>query len=145
MKNPLHEALVDLVGFFNRPQPDQHLLKRADVSLDRALFPLLVRIGMRGPIGVVELAELAGRDHSTVSRQVARLEEMGLIIRSAGKTDQRVREAAVTEAGQLMVDQISEARNRLIDEALADWSNKDRAELARLVRKLADTALRFKG
>ncbi|MFZ6646971.1 MarR family winged helix-turn-helix transcriptional regulator [Undibacterium sp. TJN25] len=145
MKNPLHEALIDLVGFFNRPQPDQYLLRRANVSLDRALFPLLVRIGMRGPIGVVELAELAGRDHSTVSRQVAKLEEMGLITRTPGKTDQRVREAEVTEAGRLMVEQISEARNRMIDEVLADWSAKDRTELTRLVRKLADTAMRFKG
>jgi len=143
MKNPLHDALLDLVGVFNRPQPDHMLLQRANVSLDRALFPLLVRIGMRGPIGVVELADLAGRDHSTVSRQVAKLEELGLVTRSPSELDQRVKEAVVTEAGRRMVDQIGAARNRLFDEVLADWDVKDRAELTRLVRKLADAALSF--
>ncbi len=144
MNNPLHDALLDLVGVLNRPQPDLLLLRRANVSLDRALFPLLVRIGMRGPIGVVELAELAGRDHSTVSRQVAKLEELGLVSRSPGKTDQRVREAVVTEAGRQMVEQISVARNSMLEEALADWSAKDRDELTRLVRKLADVAMQIK-
>jgi hypothetical protein len=38
----LHEALLDLVGFINRPQNDAILLRDAGVSLDRALFPLLV-------------------------------------------------------------------------------------------------------
>ena len=68
---PLHEALIDLVGFFNRPQNDAILVREAGVSLDRALFPLLVRIQRRGPLGVGELADLVGRDYTTVSRQVA--------------------------------------------------------------------------
>ena len=53
----LHEALIDLAGMMNRPQQDDALLSEAGVALDRALFPLLVRIERRGPIGVVELAE----------------------------------------------------------------------------------------
>lgn len=143
MENPLHEALLDLVGVFNRPQPDHMLLQRANVTLDRALFPLLVRIGMRGPIGVVELAELVGRDHSTVSRQVAKLEELDLVVRSPSKLDQRIKETVVTKAGGRMVEQIGAARNKIFEEALADWSAKDRAELTRLVRKLADAAIGF--
>jgi DNA-binding MarR family transcriptional regulator len=143
MKNPLHEALVDLVGLFNRPQLDQVLLKRAGVNLDRALFPLLIRIGMRGPIGVVELAEQVGRDHSTVSRQVAKLEELSLIERQAGQRDQRVKQAIATEAGRRVVEQISKARNSLYGEALADWSAHDKDELARLLRKLADAAMKL--
>ncbi|MEJ0041524.1 MAG: MarR family transcriptional regulator [Rhizomicrobium sp.] len=73
----LHTALLNLVGILNEPQRDEALIKAAGIALDRALFPLLVRIERNGPIGVVRLAELAGRDHTTVSRQVARLEELG--------------------------------------------------------------------
>src|SRR5208282_2837102 len=68
----LHEALIDVVGFFNRPQNDVILLREAGVSLDRALFPLLVLIQRRGPLGVGELADRVGRDYTTVSRQVAK-------------------------------------------------------------------------
>lgn len=143
MSNELHAALMDLIGTFNRPQPDAHLLRRAGVNLERALFPLLVRIGAQGPIGVVELAEVAGRDHSTVSRQVAKLESLGLVERRPGTADQRVREAVVSPAGRQMVDEISRARAVLMDEALADWSEAEKRELTRLVRKLADTAKAF--
>lgn len=136
----LHGALLDLVGVLNRPRPDRVLLDAAGVGLDRALFPLLVRIAQRGPLGVVELAEMSGRDHSTVSRQIAKLESLGLVERRAG-SDRRVRAAQVTARGRAMTDDIARARNQLMSAALADWPSDERRELARLVRKLADRAL----
>ncbi|MEJ0066289.1 MAG: hypothetical protein WDM85_13435 [Caulobacteraceae bacterium] len=41
-------AMIELVGLFNSPQRDDLLLREAGVALDRALFPLLVRLGMSG-------------------------------------------------------------------------------------------------
>jgi DNA-binding MarR family transcriptional regulator len=135
---PLHEALIDVVGFFNRPQNDAILLREAGVSLDRALFPLLVLIQRRGPLGVGELADRVGRDYTTVSRQVAKLENLGLVARSPGKTDRRVTEAVVTEKGQAMSDMLDAARERLATSALADWSERDLQDLTRLLRRFAN-------
>ena len=95
----LHEALIDIIGFTNRPQNDLILLREAGVSLDRALFPLLVVIQRRGPVAVGQLADWIGRDYTTVSRQVAKLEALGLVARRAGETDARVTEAVVTNHG----------------------------------------------
>src|SRR5580698_1979339 len=92
----LHNTLIDLVGMMNRPQRDTALIREAGISLDRALFPLLVGIERKGPIGVGELADLAGRDYTTVSRQVAKLESLRLIARCASKADKRIRAAAIT-------------------------------------------------
>src|ERR1700685_3308963 len=92
----LHHTMVDLVGLMNRPQRDSVLLQEAGVSLDRALFPLLIVVELKGPIGVVEMAELVGRDHTTVSRQVTKLGGLGLINRRPSKTDSRMRELSVT-------------------------------------------------
>lgn len=136
----LHEALLDLSGLMNRPQPDAALIAEAGIELDRALFPLLVRIDRRGPIGVVELAELVGRDHSTVSRQVARLEQLGLVERRPGAEDRRVREAVATPAAKRLTGALDEARQRLWSRALSNWSAADRHDLVRLLRKLADQA-----
>src|SRR5215472_18852135 len=105
----LHEALIDVVGFFNRPQNDVILLREAGVSLDRALFPLLVLIQRRGPLGVGELADRVGRDYTTVSRQVAKLESLSLVARGPGKADRRVTEAVVTEKGQAMSEVLDAA------------------------------------
>ena len=136
----LHDALLDVMGILNAPQRDDALIAEAGIALDRALFPLLVRIGRKGPIGVVELADLAGRDHSTVSRQVAKLESLGLVARAPGRDDRRIREAVVTKKGLAMTRALDRARERLIGPKLARWSGKDRAQLIRLLRKLVDDA-----
>jgi DNA-binding MarR family transcriptional regulator len=134
----LHGALMDVVGTINRPQPDLALIKEAGISLDRALFPLLVIVERRGPIGVVDLADSVGRDHSTVSRQIAKMEGLGLVVRHPGKTDRRVREALVTKKGKAMTDAIDAARERLAATLLRDWSVQDLQTLARLMRRFAD-------
>jgi DNA-binding MarR family transcriptional regulator len=133
----LHGAMVDLFAMMNQPQRDDVLLKEAGISLDRALFPLLVGIARFGPIGVVDMAERAGRDHTTVSRQVARLVELGLVERRPG-ADARVHEAVITKSGRRMTDALAAARQRLAAPVLAKWSEKDFASLTRLLRRFAD-------
>ena len=122
----------------NRPERDEQLLAAANLSLERALFPLLVLIERLGPIGVVDLAGRVGRDYTTVSRQVARLEELGLVSRQASATDRRVREAMITPRGKVATDAVDIAREKMATALLADWERKDIDELARLVRRLAD-------
>jgi DNA-binding MarR family transcriptional regulator len=134
----LHGTLVDLVGLMNRPQRDSALLQEAGVALDRALFPLLVGIERKGPIGVVELAGLVGRDYTTVSRQVAKLSSLGLIGRRPSKTDSRVREAVITAKGKAMTGAIDAARERMAAILFAKWSKRDLQNLARLMRRFAD-------
>ena len=134
----LHGALVDLVGVINRPQADMILLREAGLALDRALFPLLVVIERRGPIGVGELADRAGRDYTTVSRQVAKLESLGLVTRRTSPADRRVNEAVVTDKGRAMTDAIDAARERLAASILAAWSEQDLDDLTRLLRRFAD-------
>jgi DNA-binding MarR family transcriptional regulator len=139
----LGSALLDLIGFLNSPQRDDALLAEAGVELDRALFPLLVRLGVLGPMGVAELADQAGRDHTTISRQLAKLESLGLIARSESPEDRRRNAAALTAAGKKIVRAITAARRRLLSRALADWSEADRAQLAAMNRRFADTLIGF--
>ena len=137
----LHDALFDLVGLLNRARPDETLIQAAGISLDQALFPLLVRIERRGPIGVGDLADLAGRDYSTVSRQVAKLEALGLVERRPGRTDRRVNEAVVSARGKAMTDALDAARETAARALFADWSEHDQRELVRLLRRFADDAM----
>ena len=134
----LHEALVDILGVLNRPQGDEMMVREAGLSLDRALFPPLVIIERRGPIGVVDLAERIGRDYTTVSRQVAKLESLRLVERKASPRDRRVSQATVTEKGKAMTDAVDRARERLVGAMFATWDDRDIEELVRLMRKFAD-------
>jgi DNA-binding MarR family transcriptional regulator len=131
-------ALIDLVGFLNSPQRDDALLREAGVSLDRALFPLLVRLGAQRSLGVAELADQVGRDHTTVSRQLAKLESLELVERCDDGADRRRRAARLTDEGGRTVEAITSARRRLLSAALANWSVADREALAALNRRFAD-------
>lgn len=138
----LGAALVDLMSLFASPRRDEALLREAGVSMDRALFPLLVRLGMQGPLGVAALAEQVGRDHTTVSRQLARLESLDLVERRGDEADRRRRAAELTDDGRSTMHAIVLARRRLLSRALADWSATDRAALAEMIRRLTDSLIR---
>lgn len=137
----LQEALLDITGLLNRSQPDSMLINTAGVDLERALLPLLARIARRGPLGIVELADVSGRDYTTVSRQVTKLEQMGLVQRHVSPVDNRVREVAITEQGLTMTSALDVAREQLMATVLADWDAQEVQHLARLTRRFADDAL----
>lgn len=137
----LGSILLELAGIINRPDRDDLLLAEAGVSLDRALFPHLVRLSVRGPTAVAELAADAGRDHTTVSRQLAKLETLGLIWRPQAQGDARTRPAALTPQGEAIAEAIKSARRRLLSKALVDWSAADRRTLVRLNRRFVDSLL----
>ena len=134
----LHGALVDIVSVMNQPHRDEALLNKADVKLDRTLFPLLVGINKFGPIGVVDIAERAGRDYTTVSRQLGKLEELGLIERKSSASDRRVHQAVIAPLGKELTDKIDQARDSLGRAVFASWEIEDIVTLVRLMRKFAD-------
>ncbi|RUM25316.1 MarR family transcriptional regulator [Rhizobium vallis] len=134
----LHGALIEIVSVMNRPQRDEQMVRDAGISLDRALFPLLVMVERLGPIGVVELADRAGRDYTTVSRQVAKLESLDLVERRGSVADRRVREAIISPKGKAMTDRIDAARERMGRAIFATWDEHDFNELVRLMRKFAN-------
>lgn len=131
-------ALIELTGYLNSPRQDDVLLNEAGISLDRALFPLLVRLSFTPGMGVAQLADRVGRDPSTVSRQLAKLEELRLIKRPMTNEDMRVREATITKAGLRAVSAITEARRKLLHQLVEDWSKEERDMFPKLVQKLAD-------
>ena len=134
----LHGAVLDIVVVMNRPQRDEVLIQAAGIPLDRALFPLLVGIERFGPIGVVRLADGVGRDYTTVSRQVGKLESLGLVDRRASPVDARVREAVITPKGKAMTDLVDAAREKIGRGIFESWAARDVDELVRLLRRYAD-------
>ncbi|MGE6982182.1 MarR family winged helix-turn-helix transcriptional regulator [Kluyvera intermedia] len=134
-----HGALLDIIGVMNQPVRDEQLLQAAGVKLDQILFPLLVAIGRRGPIGVVELADNLGRDYTTVSRQVKKLEALELAHKQPNAQDRRISEVTLSEQGRAIFDAIAIARQKLMNQVLAAWSPEEVEALFTLTRKYADS------
>ncbi len=138
-----HVAILDILAVMSNPQVDGEMVRAAGIPIDRALFPLLVSIERLGPLGIVELADRIGRDHTTVSRQVAKLEQLGLVVRKGNPRDRRIREAQVTPAGQAMTEAVDTARARIAGEIFETWKPEEVDDLVRLVRKLSDGMREF--
>ena len=134
----LHDALIDIMSVMNRPQGDEDMVRDSGIALDRALFPLLVVIERRGPIGIVDLADAVGRDHTTVSRQVAKLESLDLVARQASEADRRVRLAVIAPKGKAMTEKVDAVRDRNALAIFEAWDTREVDDLVRLMRKLAD-------
>ncbi len=133
----LGDVLLELAGFITDPRQDWRMMAEAGLDIDPAFLPVLVRLGVWGPASAAELSGQVGRDHSTMSRQLARLEAAGLVVRSASQTDGRVRTACVTSRGKEAVAALAAARRRLLDRALGDWTAEDRESLSRLMGRFA--------
>jgi DNA-binding MarR family transcriptional regulator len=137
LKNALAAALLELLGVLNDPRQDWRMMAEAGLDLDPVFLPLLVRLGAGRPLGVVALAERVGRDHSTVSRQLARLEAAGLAARSTSQADARVRTARLTPRGEEAVAALAAARDRLLDRVLTGWTTEDRDTFTTLFGRFA--------
>ena len=83
-----------------------------------------------------ELAELMGRDPTTLKRQLNRLITTGLASRSASPDDGRVIEISITEAGRTMVDATIAKTFALREKALKGISASDRKVLVRALSQM---------
>lgn len=137
-KDPLGPAVSELTRFINDPRNDRHLMAEAGLTFDPVFMPLLVRLGAAGEAGVVEMARQLGKDHSTVSRQMDRLETEGLLERLTSSTDARMRTARLTPRGLDAFAALGEARRRLLARVLADWSESDRQALGELLFRFVE-------
>ncbi|MEX3100741.1 MULTISPECIES: MarR family winged helix-turn-helix transcriptional regulator [unclassified Streptomyces] len=72
-----------------------------------------------------DLAAHHGLDKSTISRQVTALEGAGLIERRPDPADLRVQGLYLTDAGRLILAQVTESRRAAFRERLAGWAAAD--------------------
>jgi DNA-binding MarR family transcriptional regulator len=138
MAEDYYDVWLGMLGQVSRPRFIALILNRAGVTLDPDLCVYLVHLELRGPMGVLELAELTEQNHPKVSRTLARLEEKGLVRRADATHDRRIKTAEVTAEGRRIVDAINRGRRRILDEAFDGWTEQDRKTLAKLTSRFAD-------
>jgi DNA-binding MarR family transcriptional regulator len=134
----LHTAVVDIARAYNSPRRDALFLKRAGIKMNRALFPLLAITGSEKPMGVVEKAEIVGRNYTTVSRQLRKLEELGYIRSHKSEEDDRSMVSVPAPKGRLLIEKMQQTRHEYIEEILRDWNDEDRNALLKMLQRFAD-------
>jgi DNA-binding MarR family transcriptional regulator len=144
-RSALGDLEVELTRLLRRARSSQHRTAReVHPDLDASGYAVLVTIrdltasggGARGG----DISEVLGLHKSTMSRNLATLEALGLLERIPDPDDARARQVRTTAAGAEALERTFGRRRERLRAQLSTWDAGDIAELARLLRLLNDTA-----
>ncbi|MFV2143673.1 MULTISPECIES: MarR family winged helix-turn-helix transcriptional regulator [Isoptericola] len=102
-------------------------------ELDASAYPLLAHIAMNPGTRGSDLAAHFGVGRATVSRQLSRLAELGLVHRETDPEDTRGQQITLTDDGAARFQHARDARLAMLEVALSQWEKEDVATLARLL------------
>lgn len=94
-------------------------------ELSLVSLTLLAHLTEQRGCRATDLAAHYQLDKSTVSRQVAALEQLGLVERRPDPDDQRVQALHPTQAGDQVLANATARRQEVFQRRLADWSEDD--------------------
>jgi len=139
METELIKSLVSIVSFFNRTDRDKKFVKAAGIDLEATSFQLFVTIGRMQPTNVSDLANMMGKSHSSVSRQIDKLEKGGLIVTRDSEEDARIRSIQLSKQGTELTKTIDTTRLKEIKMVMSDWSDDEKKVLLENLQHLART------
>jgi len=134
----IEQAISTIVAWSTRNDVYQETMRRARCSLPQGPVWLLARLAKSEPIRLSELAAVLGVDNSTLTPQAQRLEREGLIARKPDPRDGRAALLHVTRTGRATLARLHRTRAEVFDEILAGWTDRDRAQAARVLTRLAE-------
>ena len=105
-------------------------------ELDGAAYGLLALLQDTGPLRASDLVARLGLDKSTVSRQVAKLVDLGLVDRAADPVDGRAHVLTPSAEGTARLSRVRVSRRARWEADMNDWPAADVARLAELLNRL---------
>ncbi|WP_338403818.1 MarR family winged helix-turn-helix transcriptional regulator [Cellulosimicrobium arenosum] len=119
------------------------MARRIHPDLDASAYPLLAHIADQPGIRGSELAAHFGVGRATISRQLSRLFDLGLVARDVDPEDSRGQLITLTPDGRTRLHAAHTGRVASITEALSRWQPDDVATLAGLLHRYSDDVVRW--
>jgi DNA-binding MarR family transcriptional regulator len=135
----IHSAFLALLRWASRSAVRARLWTGGGVDLTPTDGWLLEALAVHGPMRVTTLAAWQGVDKSTVTPQVRRLEQAGLVDRRPDPDDGRAALLTLSALGREVREQVRAAGGQALAAALASWDDGDRRALAELLTRFAET------
>lgn len=132
---PLHQLLARLDGEIGRIYTDRDIK-----GLKPTYVMELLRLHLRGPMTITELANSVGRTHSALSQKVAAMRAAGLV-RTVPGTDARSKKVALTAKSKKIVG-LLDAEWRATEAVIAELEAEIPYPMSQVVRDLEDALAR---
>ncbi|MEE1621968.1 MarR family winged helix-turn-helix transcriptional regulator [Zafaria sp. Z1313] len=111
-------------------------------DMEPGAYGLLRTLQRRGSLRLTDLAAEIGVGKPSVSRQVAMLEQLGVVRKDADPADGRAQAITLTEAGARQLEAAQAARRLVFLQQLAEWDVDDLSRLAALLTRLNESYLK---
>ncbi|GAA1718472.1 MarR family winged helix-turn-helix transcriptional regulator [Isoptericola hypogeus] len=118
--------------------------RRLHPELEASAYPLLAHIDSHPGIRGSDLAAHFGVGRATVSRQLSRLVELGLVHREVDPEDTRGQRITLTTDGAARFAKARGRRVEMYQQAFDDWDEADVAQLASLLHRYSDDVVSWR-
>ena len=136
----LQAALNRILRWASRPRVAVDLAGPAGAGLSPTDLWLLDGVVRHGPLRISDVAAWQGVDKSTMTIQLRRLTERGLLARNTDPDDRRAIRIAATDEGRRLHADVTRHGAGILEAMLDDWPADDRQALARLLTRFAESA-----
>ena len=116
--------------------------RRVHPDMEPAAYGLLVILQREGSMRLTDLAASIGVGKPSVSRQIAMLEQLGLVQKTADPLDGRAQSISLTDDGLRQLSTAQAARKEAFHQLMEDWSLSDLTTLGNLISQLNQTYTR---
>jgi DNA-binding MarR family transcriptional regulator len=131
--------LMQLGTVLNRSQLVERAMEHVGLQIDRPGLTVLITLRMADrPLRVGEIAARMQVVGPHVTRHLHDLERADLVRRVTDPDDQRARLVELTEKGAAAAGRYLEAVLGWFADAVADWSEEDKAAFGRLLSRFVD-------
>lgn len=113
--------------------------RRVHPDMEPAAYGLLVILQREGSMRLTDIAASVGVGKPSVSRQIAMLEQLGLVQKEADPLDGRAQAISLTAAGTRQLVAAQTARKQAFHELMEDWDVSDLTRLGTLIAQLNNT------
>jgi DNA-binding MarR family transcriptional regulator len=132
--NAMEQQLSHL---WRRSRANAHQVARqVHPEIEPAAYGLLAALQRHQGLRLTDLSAEIGVGKPSVSRQVALLEQLGVVHKEADPQDGRAQAISLTEQGASQLAAAQAARRRIFHTLLEDWSVEELSTLAALLTKL---------
>jgi len=118
--------------------------RRVHPELEASAYPILAHIDSHPGIRGSDLAAHFGVGRATVSRQLSRLVDLGLVHREVDPEDTRGQRITLTTDGAARFARARDRRIEMYKDAFGDWDEADVSQLATLLHRYSDDFVRWR-
>ncbi|QAY60034.1 MarR family transcriptional regulator [Microbacterium protaetiae] len=128
-------ALTRLMTLWSSPRVQAQFARDAGIHVDPSDIPVIYVLGMQDGCRAAALADALRISRPTMSKQLQRLENAGLVAREPDPADGRASIVALSADGRTAYDALVARGLDAVDGALDTWPVDDREHFAELARR----------